>query len=438
MKANAKLVGEVTASQTALATGEVDILVGGGEWVTAGLAKENPALDFSIPKEGGILWSQSLAMFAASKNKDLALKFIQYVLCPEGQARLATSSCYWGMPANSKAALTDEQKKILRFDEQPDFLTRAQPYPAPRRRARQEDAGCLDRDAAGAIDAPDRSTGRARSALSPGCSSARRSPWTALFFILPFAAMGVVSLLDHAQGGWHRLRAITASSSPIRATSRRWSIRSRSRAMVTVVSLVLAYPFAWILAEIVPERWQRLALMLAVLPFWTSYIVRSYSWLLVLAERGVLNRAITAMGLVDEPLRLANTRFATVLGFTHFFVMLLTLTIFANLKQLNPNYRRAAADLGAGPVATFILVILPLTAPGIVVGSFLTFVIAMGDYITPQILGGNNELLMPQLIMMQIGRRGDFPLASALSLILMGVVTAGYLLSARWLKLERA
>ncbi|TGS89330.1 spermidine/putrescine ABC transporter substrate-binding protein [Mesorhizobium sp. M3A.F.Ca.ET.174.01.1.1] len=131
MKANAKLVGEVTASQTALATGEVDILVGGGEWVTAGLAKENPALDFSIPKEGAVLWSQSLAMFKDSKNKDMALKFIPYIMSPEGQARLATSACYWGMPSNKKATLTDEQKKILRFDEQPEFLARAQPYPAP-------------------------------------------------------------------------------------------------------------------------------------------------------------------------------------------------------------------------------------------------------------------------------------------------------------------
>jgi spermidine/putrescine transport system substrate-binding protein len=131
IKANAKLVGEVVASQTAIATGEVDILVGGGEWVTAGLAKENPALDFSIPAEGGILWSQSLAMFAASKNKENALKFIQYVMSPEGQARLATSACYWGMPASKKAALDDAQKKILRYDEQQGFLARAQPYPAP-------------------------------------------------------------------------------------------------------------------------------------------------------------------------------------------------------------------------------------------------------------------------------------------------------------------
>ena len=131
MKANAKAVTDVAASQTALATGEADILVGGGEWVTAGIAKENPDLDFSIPKEGAVLWSQSLAMFKDSKNKDLALKFIQYIMSPEGQARLATSSCYWGMPANTKAALNDDQKKILRFAEQPEFLKRAQNYPAP-------------------------------------------------------------------------------------------------------------------------------------------------------------------------------------------------------------------------------------------------------------------------------------------------------------------
>lgn len=131
MKANAKAVTDVVASQTALATGEADILIGGGEWVTAGIAKENPDLDFSIPKEGAVLWSQSLAMFKDSKNKDAALKFIQYIMSPEGQARLATSSCYWGMPASKAAALDADQKKILRFDEQPEFLKRAQGYPAP-------------------------------------------------------------------------------------------------------------------------------------------------------------------------------------------------------------------------------------------------------------------------------------------------------------------
>jgi spermidine/putrescine transport system substrate-binding protein len=131
IKANTKLTGEIVASQTALATGEVDILVGGGEFVTAGLHKENPALDFTVPDEGAILWSQSLAMFAASKKKELALKFIQYIMGPEGQERLATASCFWGMPANRKAALTDEQKTVLRAADQPDFLARAQLAPAP-------------------------------------------------------------------------------------------------------------------------------------------------------------------------------------------------------------------------------------------------------------------------------------------------------------------
>ncbi len=150
MKANAKLVGEIVASQTALATGEVDILVGGGEFVTAGLAKENPALDFTLPKEGGILWSQSLAMFSASKKKDLALKFIQYVMSPEGQARLATSSCYWGMPASKQAALTDgaeEDPALRRAAGIPGALAAVS---GAGRGARQEDAGHLDGDAAGA------------------------------------------------------------------------------------------------------------------------------------------------------------------------------------------------------------------------------------------------------------------------------------------------
>lgn len=259
--------------------------------------------------------------------------------------------------------------------------------------------------------------------------------WTMLFFVLPFLAMGLSSLRGSGGGAFS-----LANYSQFFANPAYWQAMVNSlevTAIVTVVSVLLAYPFAWILAEQVPERWQRAALMLAVLPFWTSYVVRSYSWLLVLSQNGVINRALVGSGLLSEPLQLANTRFATVTGFVHFFVMLLTLTIFANLKQLSPSYRKAAADLGAGPARTFWHVILPLTLPGIMVGAFLTFVLCIGDYITPQILGGNNELVMPQLVMMQIGRRGDFPLASALSIILMAVVTVAYLACARWLKIER-
>lgn len=268
---------------------------------------------------------------------------------------------------------------------------------------------------------------------------ARVSPallWTLVFFVVPFIAMAVTSLQPKGAEGFS-----LASYTQFFTNPSYWRALTNSlevTLIVTFFSVLLAYPFAWILAFIVPERFQRLALMLAVLPFWTSYVVRSYSWLLVLAEKGVINSALVNAGILSGPIQLANTRAATVIGFVHFFVMLLTLTIYANLKQLSPNYRKAAADLGASGLQTFIHVILPLTLPGIMVGAFLTFVLAIGDYITPQILGGNNELLMPQLIMMQIGRRGDFASASALSLILMAVVTIAYLACARWLKIERA
>ncbi len=263
--------------------------------------------------------------------------------------------------------------------------------------------------------------------------------WTAAFFVLPFAAMVALSFA-HMEGrtvvyGFDPGNYTRFATDPtlFRALLNSLEITT----IVTAVSLALAYPLAAIIAYRVPPRWQRLALLMAVLPFWTSYVVRSYAWLLVLGQNGVLNRALLGLGLTGEPLELAATRTATVIGFVHFFVMLLTLTIYANLVQLSPNYVRAAADLGAGRIRAFVHVILPLTLPGVVTGAFLTFVLCIGDYITPQILGGNNELTLPQLIMLQLGRSGNFPMASALSVILMAVITLAYAASARWLRLDR-
>ena len=128
-----KQVSDVVSAQTALATGDVDIVVGGGEWLTAVLTAENANLDWTIPQQGGLRWAQSIGVVAGSEQADLALEFVKYITSPEGQARLATSSCYWGMPANAKAgdALTADQKAVLRWDQQADFLARAQLYPIP-------------------------------------------------------------------------------------------------------------------------------------------------------------------------------------------------------------------------------------------------------------------------------------------------------------------
>jgi spermidine/putrescine transport system permease protein len=257
------------------------------------------------------------------------------------------------------------------------------------------------------------------------------------FFVLPLSLMLAVSF-------WERIGGELVAS---------WSLANYTRffttsflraalvnsievtAITTLLSVLLAYPLAYILAFHVPPRWQRILLLLAILPFWTAYVVRSYSWLLVLSEGGVINATLQALGIVDEAVKLAYTRTATVIGFVHFFTMLLTLTIYASLVQINPSYRKAAADLGASGIRIFLRITLPLSMPGVLVGAFLTFVICIGDYVTPQILGGGTELLVPQAIMLQLARAANLPMAAVMSVTLMLVIVAVYLLLARRLRI---
>lgn len=267
--------------------------------------------------------------------------------------------------------------------------------------------------------------------LSPGLL------WTLIFFLLPLIIMLVYSLWQYDTGDIVREWSLENYNTFFTRSHFRSALFNSLQVavIVTLLSIVLAYPAAYIIAYRIPVRWQRLALLMAILPFWTSYVVRSYSWLLILTERGVISQTIQLIGF--EPISLANNRTGTVIGFVHFFMMLLTLTIFANLVQISPGYRKAAADLGASPWQIFTRVTLPLSMPGIIVGAFLTFVLCLGDYITPQILGGNQELLLPQLIMLQVRRQANFPMASALSMILMLVVTVTFIAAAPRLRLER-
>jgi spermidine/putrescine transport system permease protein len=260
-----------------------------------------------------------------------------------------------------------------------------------------------------------------------------------LFFVAPFLVMVAVSFWQRLRG---RLEATWTLANYEKFFGRDYLLEALTNSIevtviTTAVAVLAAYPLAYILAYRVPPRWQKILLLLAILPFWTAYVVRSYSWLLVLSDNGIINASLLAAGLIEEPLTLAYTRGATVLGFVHFFTMLLTLTIYANLIQIAPSYRQAAADLGASRLQVFLRITLPLSVPGVAVGAFLTFVITIGDYITPQILGGNTELLIPQAIMLQVARAANFPMASVMSVTLMLVVTGLYLASARYLKMDR-
>ena len=262
---------------------------------------------------------------------------------------------------------------------------------------------------------------------------------TAIFFAAPLVVMFVVSFWQRLHGKleptWVLLNYLTFFE---RSYLLKALINSIEVTLITtVISVVVAYPLAYILAYRVPPRWQRFALVLTILPFWTPYVVRHFSLLLILAQEGVFNWALLGIGVVDEPLKLSFNRFAVVLGFVHFFTMLLTLTIYANLVQIKQSYRMAAADLGASGLQVFLRITLPLSLPGVAVGAFVTFVIAIGDYITPKILGGAQELLLPQAIILQIERAADIPMASAMSMMLMVVVTITYFAFAKYLRMER-
>lgn len=263
--------------------------------------------------------------------------------------------------------------------------------------------------------------------------------WTIAFFVVPSAAILLWSLFRREGGALVTEPGLDNYRRFLEQDTFRLALWNSVEVtlIVTVISVILAYPLAYVIATRVSPRRQRTWLMLAVLPFWTSYVVRSYAWLLVLAPDGVVNRVLVATGFAPEPLALSFNRGATVLGFVHFFVMLCTLTIYASLARIDPKLRRAAADLGANGLQTFLRVTLPLSMPGVAAGAFLTFVIAVGDYVTPQILGGNTELLLPQVILLQINRRADIPMAAALSTLLMLLVTAAYLALARWLTARR-
>ena len=283
--------------------------------------------------------------------------------------------------------------------------------------------------------------------MNPHTRAARRDGWTGLafvapavlwvllFFAAPLGVMVATSLVTRDAAGAVSLslanyRAFLAEPAYVQAF---WNSVAMT-ANVTVVSVLLAYPLALTIAHHVPPRWQRLALAAAVLPFWTSYVVRSYAWLQVLAPAGIVNAPLMHAGVIEAPLRIAYSPAGTQLGFVHFFIMLDALTIYASLVQINPRYRMAARDLGASALRSFLAITLPLSLPGVATGAFLTVVLCLADYVTPQILGGFRGLLLPQVVVMQISKQLDLPMASALSLVLTAVVGVAYGLLGRWLR----
>ena len=191
--------------------------------------------------------------------------------------------------------------------------------------------------------------------------------------------------------------------------------------IVTLGSLLLGYPVA--LALVRAPRWAPLIIVLILLPFWTSVLVRSYAWMVLMGRHGLINEALLAAGLLERPLRILNTPLATQIAMTHILLPYMILPIANALRQIDPSLLRASSGLGASPLRTFLQVTLPLSMPGVAAGMLLVFVLALGFYITPAMVGGPREITISMLIAQQVDQL-NWAYAATLSAVLLATALA--------------
>ena len=199
----------------------------------------------------------------------------------------------------------------------------------------------------------------------------------------------------------------------------------------TLLCLLLGYPMAYGIAT-APERWRLPLLMLIILPFWTSFLIRVYAWIGLLKNQGLINQALLGLGLIEEPLTLLHTPLAIYIGIVYSYLPFMVLPLYANLARLDRSLLEAAADLGARPGRAFLRVTLPLSLPGILAGSLLVFIPAVGEFVIPDLLGGPDSLLVGQLLWIEFFANKDWPLASALALVLLALLVLPFVALQRW------
>ena len=187
---------------------------------------------------------------------------------------------------------------------------------------------------------------------------------------------------------------------------------------VTVLCLILGFPVAYLLATLPPGR-SNLLMIFVLLPFWTSLLVRTCAWIVLLQSKGVANDTLLWLGLIDAPLRLIYNRFGVYVAMTHVLLPFMILPLYSSMKAISPAYMRAAASLGAPPVTAFIRIYLPQTLPGIGAGSLLVFILALGYYITPALVGGGADQMISYFIALYTTETANWGLASALGAVLL-------------------
>ncbi|MEO1918325.1 MAG: ABC transporter permease subunit [Paracoccaceae bacterium] len=186
----------------------------------------------------------------------------------------------------------------------------------------------------------------------------------------------------------------------------------------TVLALLIGYPMSYYIARS-PEPKRSLLLLLIVLPFWTSFLLRVYAWIGILKTKGVLNMLLMKFGLINEPLIIMQTDVAVYIGIVYTYLPFMILPLYANLVKLDDALLEASADLGAGPISTFFRITIPLSLPGIVAGSMLVFIPAIGEFVIPALLGGPDTLMIGKILWTEFFANRDWPVASAVAIAML-------------------
>jgi len=258
--------------------------------------------------------------------------------------------------------------------------------------------------------------------------------WLLLFFLAPFFIIFKISLadpvvalppftplIDWAASGWARIQVTLDNylflfQDPYYVTIYLSSLKIA--ALSTVLCLLLGYPMAYFIAR-QPAHRRNLLLLAVILPFWISFLLRVYAWIGLLNTNGVINNVLMGIGLIDQPLSLIYNDFAVYLGIVYSYLPFMILPLYANLEKLDLDLQDAAADLGARRWQVFVDITLPLSLPGIIAGSLLVFIPAIGEYIIPALLGGSDTLMIGRALWDEFFINRDWPVASAVSVVLL-------------------
>jgi len=260
--------------------------------------------------------------------------------------------------------------------------------------------------------------------------------WLLIFFLVPFLVVAKISVSEAMIArppyapffdwdGWRLNIILNAENFRYLWTDRlyinAYFFSIQVAFISAVIALLIGYPMAYFIARS-PEPRRTFLLMMVILPFWTSFLLRVYAWQGFLRSNGVINNMLISLGIIDTPIQMLQTNFAVYLGIVYTYLPFMILPLYANLVKLEESLLEASADLGARPMATFFCVTLPLSLPGIVGGFMLVFIPAIGEFVIPELLGGPDTLMIGRVLWNEFFSNRDWPVASAVAIAMLVAV----------------